>query len=101
MKYTLYIGLNDQTEKIQLIETEKAVKIVQDIFREKVDGSTVFMGNGNYTHDDGTRVNENTIIGLVFTDDENAVKEAAMEIKTVLNQEYIIIEKAVVDSLFI
>ena len=101
MKYTLYIGLNDQHTKKQIIATEKAVQLVQDIFRKLVDGSTVFMGNGNYTHEDGTRVNENTIIGLVFTDNEDAVKQAAMEIKQALNQEYVIVEKAVVDSMFI
>ena len=100
-KYTLYIGLNDQHTRRQEIPTEKAVEIIAGIFYSMTDGATISQGRGIYTHDDGQKVSEKTIISEIFGGDLDAIKAAAQAIKTALNQEAIALQVEEVNSCFI
>ena len=97
-KYTLYLGLNDKDQKIQLIETSKAYEMVQFILLNKVEGATIFQARGLYKHDNGQNVIENTLrIELLFTDEET-VKSIVNTLKDVFNQESVAVQIEEINS---
>ena len=99
-KYTLYIGLNDQQTKTQLIDTNEARHIVEDIFYNKIGGATISLARGIYKHDDGTRVLENTIRVECFGADYTDIVYCAEYLKKAFNQESIAVNKEIVQSVF-
>ena len=99
-KVTMYIGLNDKDTKKQEIATLEAYKVATNIFIKYVGGATIYEGSGIYTHDDGTVVIEKTLVCLLFTNDDEAVKQAASALKIALNQEAIAIESTETNSIF-
>ena len=99
-KYTLYIGLNDKDTKVQEIGLLDAYKVVSNIFTETCGFATIHEGRGVYTHNDGTPVQETTLIAFVNTDDNDSIMKAAGMIKTALNQESIMIEVSEVNAMF-
>lgn len=93
IKYTLTIGLNDKEDKVQKIATSDAYQMVKDIIP---DDKTMYLVEGNYTHENGDRVTEKSIrVELFYFDDDKAtdkVKAYVAEIKKALNQESILVE---------
>lgn len=99
-KYSFYIGLNDKDSKSQIIETITAYNLVNRIFIDNgVDGATITSGKGIYKHDNGEVVVEETIIVQVYEFGSAInVKQICAELKTVLNQESIAVEKQETNS---
>jgi hypothetical protein len=90
-KYTLYVGLNDKDTKKQEVKTEDAMKLVSNI----VGDNTMQIVHGHYTHADGHKVNETTLkIELLFKND-NDVRLYCNDIKRLLNQESIAVNKEI------
>lgn len=89
-KHTLYIGLNDQETKTQLISTLDAYRITTNILG--VD-STIKECKGVYTHEDGAITTENTLEVVLLDFDGVMSKAWVLEkveaLKTALNQESI------------
>lgn len=101
IKYTLYVGLNDKDTKTQKINTLEAFKIVNNILLQYTDGATIFEASGIYRHNDGSFTIEKTLrIELLFTDDES-IKKICDQLKIILNQESIAIQKDDVTSYLI
>ena len=100
-KVTLYVGLNDQEKKTQVINTVEAYKIVQNILLATVDGGTIYDSTGIYRHENGAVIVEKSLRIEIFGASDEAVQEAARLIKIALNQESIIMQREVVDSVFI
>lgn len=100
-KYTLYIGLNDKETKQQKIDTLEASKIVQNVLTDTTGGGTIFSATGVYKHENGAVVIENTLRVELVAVALEAVKKAVEMIKTVLNQESIILQTENVQSMFI
>lgn len=93
-QYNLYIGLNDKDTRAQVIPTPVALDHVYALAWELFDGVTVTTGHGVYTHDDGEKIVENTVIVTVCDYDDskaNAVREFAERAKAIFNQESIMI----------
>ena len=99
-KYTLYIGLNDKDTHAQEITTLDAYKVVSNILTA-IGGATITEGRGIYTHDDGTIVQETTLVCMIFAAPEESVRDAILQIKSALNQESVAMEIADVTSMFI
>lgn len=97
-KQTLYIGLNDKDTKIQQIDTLEAVKIVSNVLTGYVDGATIYNATGIYRHDNGDIVIENTLRVELIEADAGRLAEAVKIIKTALNQESIIIQNEIINS---
>lgn len=90
-KYNLYIGLNDKDSKQQEIFTLDAYKIVGDC--------TIQEARGLYTHRDGTKVLETTLIVQVIDFDNTLdIIPVVNSLKTALNQESIAVIREQVDS---
>ena len=97
-KYILYVGLNDKDTKTQKIDTLSAYNLTNNILLNYVEGATVTQSKGIYKHNNGNVVIENTlIIELLFTD-KTTVETIAKELKMVLNQESIAIQKQTIES---
>ena len=97
-KYILYVGLNDKDTKTQKIDTLSAYNLTNNILLNYVEGATVTQSKGIYKHNNGNVVIENTlVIELLFTD-KTTVETIAKELKMVLNQESIAIQKQTIES---
>lgn len=101
-KYTFFIGLCDKDSKIQEVDTMSAQRIVQRVFiKHNVDGATITGGHGIYRHSDGsdTVVAEYTLIVQVFEfGDPIPVRAICDDLKHLLNQESIAVERRETDS---
>lgn len=99
-KYSFYIGLNDKDSKVQVMETLTASNIINRVFIENgVDGATLTSGKGIYKHDNGAVVIEETIIVQVYEFGAPInVRQICEDLKRLLNQESIAVEKRDTDS---
>lgn len=96
-QYSLFIGLNDATSKKQEISTEDAIKTVSNVIR----GGSISQIHGVYTHEDGTKVNESTLrVDVLYTDDAT-VRLYCQDLKKLLNQESILVQKQEINGMFV
>lgn len=96
-KFTLYLGLNDKDTKCQEIDTLTAYKLAVNIIGD----CSISELTGFYTHNNGQPVIEKSLKIEVFGKTETEVKTIAEQLKTTFNQETVIIQKQVVNSMFI
>lgn len=97
-KYTLYVGLNDKDSKIQEVSTVEAYKIVKNLLLSYTEGATIFEAEGIYKHEDGTFVTEKTLRIEIMFCEKSTVKEIVENIKKILNQESVAVQREVVES---
>ncbi len=96
-KFTLFVGLNDKDSKQQEVHTLDAYKIISNMASKMFEGCTISEATGVYKHQDGTFTTENTIrVEILFTSTEQ-VKPFVADLKKVLNQETIAVQKEVVN----
>lgn len=96
-QYSLFIGLNDAMSKKQEISTEDAIKTVSNV----IQGGSISQIHGVYTHEDGTKVNENTLrVDVLYTDDAT-VRLYCQDLKKLLNQESILVQKQEINGMFV
>ena len=100
-KVTLYIGLNDKDTKRQEISTIEAYKIVQNIVMSMADGCTIYEADGVYRHNDGTITIEKSLKVELFGLFEGVVMSIIALLKKALNQESIIKQVEIVNTVFV
>lgn len=100
-KITLSIGLNDKDTKKQTITTENAKRIIAKAVYKYCSGGTVTTAKGIYTHENGEKVQENTIVVYMYGEPLENVENLANYLKKALNQESIAIEIQTIKSAFI
>lgn len=99
VKYTFFVGLSDKDERAQVYDTLTASRLVQGAFLKSGVDCTITNAQGVYTHEDGTIVIENTIMAQCFEFGEHVnVSGICDELKRLLNQESIAVEKTETDS---
>ena len=97
-KFTIYLGLNDQTTKRQEIETVNAYKIVSNMIAASFGGGSIYSGTGIYKHDNGAIVEENNLkIELLFADRAD-VLIFCQDLKKVFNQESVALQYDRIES---
>ena len=90
-RYTLYVGLNDKDLKYQTVPTEEAKDIVNTVCGD----CSIQDITGYYTHDNGEKIKENTLkVELLFKED-NDIRLYCRDLKRLLNQESIAVNKEV------
>lgn len=101
-KYTFFIGLADKDAKVQIIDTMSARAIVERVFvKNGCDGATITGGHGIYRHESTFEViSEYTLIVQLFDFSSNGIDVRGIcdELKTLLNQESIAVERREVES---
>ena len=96
-KYTLLIGLNDKDTKKQVVSMKQAKKIVIDTCGD----CTISRANGHYTHEDGSKINENTLRVELLFKASNEVISMCQKLKKELNQESIALSCTYEDSMLV
>lgn len=91
--YTLYIGTNDKDTYEQIIPTDQAKHIVDEICTKYVNGFTVLDAIGTWNDDDGVITHENTIMCYLDDVDEKTLHVICDEIRQALNQNTVLIQK--------
>ena len=102
IKYMFYVGFNDKDTHVQTVSTLNAATIIQNIFASYSCGVTITEGKGVYVHENGDIVTENTLIVSVYEFDgepEKPIKSICADLKKVLNQESIAVERQKTNSM--
>lgn len=98
MKKTFYIGLSDKDTKQQKFTEVEAFKVVMELVWKHFGWGTIYSWKGFYTHEDGSVVVENTLVCTTSTElDHRAFVE---QVKTILNQESVLVEVEQVSQSF-
>lgn len=100
LQVTFFIGLNDKDSKQQEISTIDAFKIVENIFNTYTEGATIRECRGIYKHENGEHVIENTLECFTFEITDDEIKNIVNILKSLLNQESILVRKENVNTMF-
>jgi len=104
-KYQLFVGLEDQKEKRQIIDTQAALDFIASTLVDAgIEGCTFTTGKGLYLYKDGSIGYETSIIAMILDFDGNALQaihKAVPTIKQRLNQESVALEYQEVESMLI
>ena len=91
-KTTLFVGLLDKDTRKQEIATSEAYDLAGNIFCATTGGATIYEAKGVYTHNDGSVIQENTLVCIIYGSEKETILKAADLLKAALNQESIAIE---------
>lgn len=100
-KTVLYIGLNDKDTKTQLINTDDAIMKVSEITLRIAEGATLQQCIGIYTHENGVKVLENSIMIILYDCSDLKAWAIISECKKALNQESILKEVSEIENYYI
>ena len=96
-RHTLYVGLCDKDMKKQIVNSLKAKQIVNSV----VGDCSIQDIMGYYTHDNGMRVQENTLkVECLFKDDRD-ILGYCNDLKRLLNQESIAVVTDEINSVLV
>ena len=87
----IYIGLNDSKTHEQIFATDKYISILKKVCKAYRTAFSVNQINGGYFHDDGTYVDENSLILTLLDVDEKIVEEISKDLCAFFNQESVLV----------
>ncbi len=90
--YNLYLGLRDKDTKQYHIGLMEAYKVAENILLSHVDGATIYEGNDFFKHENGTVVQEKSLIITLFGTDDSTVRKIVDDLKRAFNQESVALE---------
>ena len=97
----IYIGLNDSGTYTQKFETEKYVSILKRVCQGYRVAFSMSLINGGYFHDDGTYVEENTLMLTLLDVDEETIEEIAKDLCAFFNQESVMVSSSEAEVRFV
>ncbi|KAK8813188.1 hypothetical protein WA158_002780 [Blastocystis sp. Blastoise] len=100
IQYTIYIGLNDKMRKEQIIDTSKAIQIVNSILLNYTSNFTVTQSEGYYRYKDSIQIKENVLCYTIISFNSNDLYTFIKEVKVLLNQESILVTSTCVFNHF-
>lgn len=92
-EYVLYIGLNDKDTYTQIIPTEEAKEIVNEICVKYVDGYTVSEASGGWVDEKGALTEEVSLVYSFSGAEEADIVSIMNEVLAALNQNSILVER--------
>ncbi len=100
-RFQIYIGHNDQDEKVQVHSADQFRKIVKNVCRGYKVAFSVGFINGGYFHEDGTYVEEDSDVLTLLGVTEDEAREIAKDLCAFLNQESVMLVKDMVEYDFV
>ena len=97
----IYVGLNDSDTYQQKFETEKYVSILKKVCKGYRVAFSMSLINGGYFHDDGTYVEENTLMLTLLDVDEKTVEEIAKDLCAFFHQESVMVSTSEAEVHFV
>ena len=98
--YNLFLGLNDKDSKKQEFATLDAYKIASKLATKKFDGCTITQSQGYYRDSNNNLILENTLQIQIATNNKKAIFEYCKLLKTIFNQECILIYETQYNTIF-
>ena len=98
---TIYIGLNDSVTHEQIHETEKYIDILKIVCQNYHVAFSVYQVNGGYFHDDGSYVEENTLVLTIIDVPKETIQEIAQDLCAFFHQESVMVTSQVSEVYFI
>jgi hypothetical protein len=99
-QYVLYIGTNDKDTYEQIIPTDEAKEIVNEICAKYVEGYTVSDMKGVWVDEKGVPTQEDTLVYIISYADEPDIVAIMNEALTALGQNSILVERRDISSVF-
>ncbi len=87
----IYVGLNDSVTHEQKFDTKKYVDILKDVCRNYHVAFSVYTVNGGYFHDDGSYVEETSLILTLMDTEKDVVEEIAKDLCVFFHQESVMV----------
>jgi len=97
----LYVGLNDSVEKRQIFETEKYVRILQEVCLAYRTPFSFGVQEGGYIHENGDYTRETTLILTLIDAEPDVVNEIAKDLCAFFHQESVLITEDRVRAYFV
>ena len=87
----VYIGLKDSEVYEQLFETEKYISILKNVCKAYRVAFSMNRINGGYFHEDGTYVEEESLVLTLLDVDEKTIEEISKDLCAFFNQESVMV----------
>ena len=87
----IYVGLSDKDSREQRYETERYKTAMKNVCRNYHTSFSLQVIEGGYYHDDGTWVDENTLLITLIGTPQKTVYEIAKDVCSFFNQESVMI----------
>jgi len=100
-QYAIYIGLNDAVTHEQRFDTEKYRSILKNVCRSYHTPFSVHVVEGGYFHDDGTYVDERTLVLTVLDAEPETIREIAGDLCAFFRQESVMVTQSDAEVFFI
>lgn len=97
----IYVGLNDAQTHQQKTDTDKYLSILKTVCHAYHVAFSIHTVNGGYFHEDGTYVEENTLVLTLLDQPDDTIKEIAKDLCAFFNQESVLVVNASAESFFI
>ena len=100
-QYAIYIGLNDAVTHEQRFDTEKYRSILKNVCRSYHTPFSVHVVEGGYFHDDGTYVDERTLVLTVLDAEPGTIRVIAGDLCAFCRQESVMVTQSDAEVFFI
>ena len=97
----MYVGLNDAGTDSQALTIEEAQQMVRKIITDKGFGYTEYVANGAYIEDDGTVVDNDTLVYELFFMEKEEAHAIAKEVKAALHLESVLMGESTAEYNFV
>ena len=97
----IYVGLNDSTEKRQLLETEKYISVLRNVCYAYGTPFSFGVEEGGYIHENGEYTRETTLVLTLIDVKRNTVNEIAKDLCSFFHQESVLITEDIVRTYYV
>lgn len=87
----IYVGLHDRTTHEQIYETDSYKRVLKEVCKVYQTPFSLMVMEGGYYHDDGTWVDENTLMVTLIGAPRKTVYNIARNLCTLFHQETVMI----------
>lgn len=88
---SIYVGLNDGDSHAQLFETEKYLSVLKNVCHSYRVPFSVHTVDGGYFHEDGSYVEETTLVLTLLDVSEDTAREIAQDLCAFFRQESVMV----------
>ncbi len=97
----IYIGLRDADTHEQKFDTDKYISILKNVCMSYRTAFSVQLNNGGYFHEDGSYVDENTLVLTLLDVPAETVNEIAKDLCAFFHQESVMVTTSQAEVCFI
>ncbi len=101
LQTVIYVGLNDSKTHEQKFDTEKYISILKNVCRSYGVAFSLNTVSGGYIHDDGTYVEENTLVITLIGAEGKTVEDIATDLCVFFHQESVMVTSTPSEVFFI